>query len=99
MKRLFVIAIAAVGLLTAADRPANRQVRQQKRIAEGAQSGELTRREVVKLEKKEARLHRQVVRDRVDGQGLTPAERVKIEKKQDRLSKQIAKEKRDAQTR
>lgn len=99
MKRTLMIAIAGAALLTAADRPANRQVRQQKRIAGGAQSGELTRKEVVKLEKKEARLHREIVKDRIDGPGLTPAERVKIEKKQDRLSKQIAKEKHDAQKR
>ena len=83
----------------AADRPAERQRNQQQRIYQGARSGELTRHEVRKLESKEARLHREIRHDRVDGGGLTPKERVKIEKKQDRLSHQIARQKHDHQER
>lgn len=91
-------ALAAVSAF-ATDRPAERQVEQQKRIKEGVQSGELTRHETRKLEQKERKLHREIVKDRADGKGLTPAERAKIEAKQDALSGKIAKEKHDAQKR
>jgi len=82
-----------------ADRPATRQKAQQKRIDEGVESGELTKKEARKIEKKEAKLHRQVRKDRADGGGMTARERAKIEKKQDKLSEQIHKEKHDSQER
>ena len=98
MKRM-LIAVAISGALLSAQRIPARQKAQQQRIEQGVRSGELTRREAVKLEAKEARLAREVRKDRIDGPGLTPKERVKIEKKQDRLSREIYREKHDGQTR
>ena len=94
---LIVLAIAGIGL--AQDRPVERQKNQQQRIKQGVRSGELTSKETVKLEKKEAGLHREIRKDRLDGGGLTPKERAKIEKKQDKLSREIAREKHDNQKR
>ena len=100
--RSFLLATFIAGALVVpgicADRPAARQKTQQKRIAEGVKSGELTKKETLKLEKKEAKLHRQIRKDRADGGGLTAKERAKIERKQDKLSEQIYKEKHDNQT-
>jgi hypothetical protein len=78
-------------------RVVTRQANQQKRIAKGVKSGELTGKEAVKLERKEAKLAKEIRKDRKDGPGLTPKERAKIEKKQDKLSREIAKEKHDKQ--
>ena len=77
----------------------DRQKVQQGRIKQGVRSGELTKKEAVKIEKKEAKLHQEIKKDRADGPGLTPKERVKIDRKQDKLSREIAKEKHDKQAR
>ncbi len=100
MKRIAIATIlsAALAVTALADRPAQRQRNQQKRIAGGVESGELTAKETARLERKEARLHKEIRKDRKDGAGLTPKERLKIEKKQDRMSREIYKEKHDAQT-
>ena len=69
-------------------------------IAEGLRTGELTPRETARLERKEARIHREVQRDRAaNGGALTPAERRRINRQQNRVSRQIYREKHDAQTR
>jgi hypothetical protein len=94
-----VLTLAAVSFAAAEDRPAQRQKNQQHRIHQGVRSGELTGKEAAKLEAKEAKLHKEIRRDRQDGPGLTDKERVKIEKKQDKLSREIAKEKHDRQDR
>lgn len=75
----------------------SRKQNQQERIGAGVESGALTPAEAAKLESKEARLNREIRKDRKDGGGLTQKERVKIERKQDRLSRQVAKEKHDRQ--
>ncbi len=102
MKHTLTTILAAALMLSSAtafaqDRPAERQKRQQKRIAEGIASGELNKREVKKIESKERALHKEVVKDRKDGPGLTRKERVKIEAQQDALSADIAKQKHDKQ--
>jgi hypothetical protein len=100
--RIYAIMAAATlfpALSWGGDRPADRQKRQQVRIADGIKDGSLTRHEVRKIERREAKLQREIRRDRRDGGGLTARERVKIEAKQDALSGGIAKEKHDAQTR
>jgi len=74
-----------------------RKQMQQKRIAAGAKSGQLTPAETAKLEAKEAKLNQEIRKDRKDGGGMTKGERAKTEAKQDRLSKQIAKQKHDKQ--
>ncbi|MGH9657807.1 MAG: hypothetical protein ACRD96_04630 [Bryobacteraceae bacterium] len=102
MKRFIVAAILAGALATPdawAQRVKKRQKAQQERIDEGVKSGELTKKEALKLEKQEAKLHQEIKKDRADGGGLTRKERVKIEHKQDKMSEKIARDKHDNQTR
>lgn len=79
-----------------AGRIANRQERQQTRIARGVLSGDLNARETARLERREAALHRSVRRMRADGK-LTRGERVRIENRQDRISRGIHRQKHDRQ--
>jgi hypothetical protein len=74
-----------------------RQARQQQRIAEGIESGQLTARETARLERKETRLNREIRRDRADGGGLSARERRKINRQQNQLSRGIYREKHDRQ--
>lgn len=102
MKRFFMITAVAAALGASAfagPTIVQRQHRQQARINQGVRSGELTRREAAELRAKEARLNRQIQRDRVDGGGLTAKERNKIDKLQDALSREITREKHDGQSR
>jgi hypothetical protein len=90
---LLAVAVATPALAARADR---RAVRQQDRIAQGVESGELTARETARLEWKEVRVDRQIDRARADGV-TTPAEKARIEAHQDRVSRQIYRQKHDAQ--
>ncbi len=94
---LVTLGMFVVSGATFAGQAKKREKRQQQRINQGVKSEELTKKETLKLEKKEAKLHRQIKKDRKDGGGLTAKERVKIDKKQDKLSKQIYKQKHDDQ--
>lgn len=76
-----------------------REVRQQKRIGQGIKTGQLTAREARKLERKEAKLDKQIDHARQTGGGLNARERARIDHKQDQLSRQIYREKHDKQTR
>ena len=76
-----------------------RQENQQRRIAEGIESGQLTARETARLERGETRLNREIRRDRQSGGGLSPHERATIERQQDRMSRRIYRQKHDAQVR
>ena len=97
--------ISCAGLLgagmLAAQAPAvkNRQITQQKRIRQGARSGELTPRETRKLERNAARIHRSTKKDRVDGGAFTRKERAKAHRKLNRQSRKIYREKHDNQRR
>jgi signal transduction protein with GAF and PtsI domain len=101
MKRIAVGLVAGVlgiTLVASAAEVDRREQRQQERIADGVQSGQLTPRETVRLERKEARIDREIKRDRAaNGGTLTPAERRKINREQNRVSRQIYREKHDAQ--
>ncbi len=102
MKRLLTLVTLGMFVVsgaTFAEKVKKREKRQQNRIEEGVASGDLTKKETLKLEAKEAKLHREIKRDRKDGGGLTLKERAKIDAKQDKLSKQIYKEKHDDQKR
>jgi hypothetical protein len=67
-----------------------RQANQQARIAEGVESGQLTPRETARLERKEARIRREIRRDRAaNGGRLTPAEKASINRQENRTSRQI----------
>jgi hypothetical protein len=75
-----------------------RKVNQQHRIAQGANSGQLTARESAHLEAREAHINRQEARMKADG-NFTPAERAKINREQNRTSRAIYRQKHDAQHR
>jgi hypothetical protein len=62
------------------------------------QDHELTRKEVRKLEKQQAKIHAAEARAKSDGE-FTAKERARIQKSQNRASHQIYKEKHDRQTR
>jgi len=101
MKRISIAVVAAmlgISLAGGAAEVDRREQRQQERIAEGVESGQLTPRETARLERKEARIHREIQRDRAaNGGTLTPAERRRINRQQNRVSRQIHREKHDAQ--
>ena len=95
MKRfsLTMVAIIVVTIFLFADfafagRVKHRQVRQQKRIHQGVASGELTKREVYRLEREQAQVQRSKRRALSDGT-LTARERLRLEKKQDSASRHI----------
>ena len=105
MKKLtqwFTVSICTLtlgaGLALAKDPPAERQKRQQRRIGQGVNSGELTKKETLKLERNAARIHRSVVKDRHDGGVFTPRERAKAHRKLNRQSRAIYRQKHDSQT-
>ncbi len=75
-----------------------RQINQQKRITQGVKSGELTKKEVIKLERNAAQLQRQKVKAKSDGV-VTPKERAQLQRKANSNSRKIYKEKHDPQKR
>ena len=76
-----------------------RQKNQQGRIDEGVKSGELTKKETLKLEAEQAKIQKKKKRYKRNGGEIGPKERAKLEQEQDKASKHIYKEKHDAQTR
>ncbi|HYV45454.1 MAG TPA: hypothetical protein VFA20_11360 [Myxococcaceae bacterium] len=104
MKRWQMNVVAAVMALGMAS-PAlagelqRREVRQQERIAQGVQSGQLTARETARLERREAHAQNVIARDRVDGGGLTAREAAKDNRMLNRTSRAIYRQKHDAQRR
>lgn len=73
-----------------------REARQDARIVQGVASGELTTREAVKLEARQAHIENVEDRAKADGK-VTAAERIKLERKQDRSSRAIHRQKHDGQ--
>lgn len=74
-----------------------RQVRQQERINQGVQSGQLTGREAAHLEHQQNSLNAQEARMRASGGGLSQSERDRLEREQNALSHNINRQKNDAQ--
>lgn len=74
----------------------DRERRQQERIAQGVQSGELTARETQRLEREQARIERDRKLALSDGK-MTRRERARLHNKQDRASRHIYRQKHDAQ--
>jgi methionine-rich copper-binding protein CopC len=73
---------------TATPHVGKRQAAQQKRIAEGVQSGDLTAKETVRLEMREAKIQADKKAAKADGV-VTGAERAKLQSEQNRVSKKI----------
>jgi hypothetical protein len=96
-----LIGAAALVAATAFGQPRSevgaRQANQQRRIAQGVKSGSLTAGETARLEGKEARLNREIRRDRAqNGGALTPRQRRQVNRQQNRLSRQIYRAKHNA---
>jgi hypothetical protein len=76
-----------------------REQRQQDRIGQGVESGELTPAEVARLEKREAELHDQIKNDRsANGGKLTPDERKQVNAELDTVSGRIYRAKHNGRT-
>ena len=97
---IFALVSSLVGTALAqhAPRAARRQSAQKARIAEGVQSGDLTRRETEKLAVEQANIKATKQAAKADGV-VTPLEKATIERKQDRASRHIRREKNDRQHR
>lgn len=76
-----------------------RQRRQQRRIAQGVKSGELTAKEGARLERREAGIERREQQMRASDGKFTKGERKAVQKQLNSTSKQIYKEKHDRQRR
>jgi len=73
-----------------------RQHNQQNRIRQGIKSGELTRREAVRLEEQEAKIRVNEKFAKSDGK-ISPAERARLEKELHKTSENIYQQKHDNQ--
>ena len=94
------LALAAMAVTAPAQTVNQRRENQQQRIAQGVGSGSLTAGETARLEKREARVNRQIHRDRAaNGGKLTKQERRQVNREQNRLSRSIYRDKHNARTR
>lgn len=93
-----VLAVFALPVMaqTATPNVDQRQANQQKRIDQGAASGQLTSKETARLEKGQDRVQKMEDKAKADG-NVTPKERARLQKAQDKQSRLIAKEKHDRQ--
>ena len=71
-----------------AGRVGNRQIKQQKRIHQGLKSGELTRKEALRLEREQRRIQKTKHHALKDGE-LTPKEKIRLERQQNKANKHI----------
>jgi hypothetical protein len=91
------IAVSGVALAqTATPRVDQREVNQEKRIQQGAASGQLTPRETERLQKQQGRINNAQAKAKADGT-VTPQERERLARMQNNASRDIAREKHDRQ--
>jgi hypothetical protein len=95
---ILAFAVGIASAQTATPRVTERQVNQQKRIGNGVRSGELTRPEARRLERRQARIAYDKAKAKSDGV-VTAEERAKLAREQNRASRSIARQKHDAQKR
>lgn len=93
MRKGIIITVGLIAGIVMADsalagRVGNRQTRQQERIAQGVQSGEISKREFVSIQREQRHIQRAKKHALSDGK-LTPAERIRLERKQNRASHHI----------
>lgn len=102
MKRLVTVFLSALFLLGASSVSMaginRREHRQQTRIREGIRSGELTRREAIRLEGQQARIRVAERFARRDG-NVTLRERARLDRALDRANRNIYRQKHDGQDR
>ena len=99
MTGAFVTLTATQPFVARAQVVKERQGNQQDRIDQGVKSGELTKKETMKLEAEQAKIQKNKRRYKKSGGTVTPKEKADIMSDQDKASKHIYKEKHDAQTR
>ena len=103
-KAILVLAGLMIGVIinvsaqTATPSIDHRQANQKARIAEGASSGELTRRETAHAVQDQRRVKRTERRAKADGE-VTQTERAHIQHKQNKASRQLKRNKHDVQER
>jgi hypothetical protein len=98
MNKIIIMALAsALGASAFAGRGQNREHRQEKRISEGAESGQLTRHETKRLQRGQKKIDRFQEKAMADGQ-MSAEEKLKLEKMQDHQSRAIKRQKHDGQT-
>ena len=85
-----IVVVSALSSLAMAAEVDRREARQQGRIGEGVESGQLTPGETARLERQEGRIQNEIKTDRAANGGvLTPAERRSINRQQNRESRRI----------
>ena len=85
-----IVVVSALSSLAMAAEVDRRETRQQERIGQGVESGQLTPGETAHLEKQEQRIDNQVKAERAaNGGHLTPAERAQVNREQNRESRRI----------
>lgn len=92
-----LFAIPAFAQNTATPNVEKRQENQQKRIAAGVNSGALTAKETVNLEKREAKIEADKQAAKADGT-VTKAERAKLQHEENKASRKIYAKKHNART-
>jgi len=85
-----------LGNLSWAETINHREWRQQNRIWRGYRSGDLTPRELRRLQSEQAHIRRSEARARRDGD-FTPRERMRIQREQNRASRDIFRQRHDRQ--
>lgn len=93
-----MIAMPVFAQSTATPNVSKRQVQQQKRIAEGMRSGELTAKETANLEMREAKIQADKRAAKADGV-VTGAERAKLQAEENHVSRKIYQKKHNDRTR
>ena len=85
-----IVVVSALSSLAMAAEVDRRETRQQERIGQGVESGQLTPGETARLERQEQRIDNQVKAERAaNGGHLTPAERAQVNREQNRESRRI----------
>ena len=85
-----IVVVSALSYLATAAEVDRREDRQQERIGQGVESGQLTPSETARLERQEQRIDNQVTAERAaNGGHLTPAERAQVNREQNRESRRI----------
>lgn len=104
MKKLFaatamIAGLAVLGTGVFADTPVinRREVRQEKRIQEGVNSGQLTTKEAMKLEKQQQHIQKLEEKAKADGV-VTTKERAKITRAQNKANRNIRRSKHNKKT-
>jgi len=71
-----------------AGRAGNRQIKQQKRIHQGVKSGELTRKEAIRLEREQRHI-KKTKQEALKDDKVTSKERLRLERQQNRANRHI----------